>query len=565
MNPATRSALAAAMDPQLRLLYGDRAPDVCRQLLELAEHYAPRILRTPVRPSAATAYLITYGDALRREGETPLHTLAQVLHDRVGDIVSDVHLLPMFPWTSDDGFAVVDHRRINTALGDWDDVATLADDHGLVFDFVANHVSASSPWFTGWLAGDPSYAGYFIEQDPDFDTSRVVRPRVSPLYHQYRRADGSSASVWTTFGPDQVDVNLDTPAALVELTDVLLGYLARGASAIRLDAIGFLCKESGTTCIHLPQTHAVVKLWRSLVDAVAPGTQLLTETNVPHAENVSYFGNRSDEAHMVYQFALPPLVLHSFVSGSTARLTGWAREIGPVSDTATWFNFLASHDGIGLRPTQGILDDAERQALVDRTIAHGGRVSMAGAADGRERVYELNLSYLDALAAPDEVDSDAIVVAKALAAHSILFSFVGVPAVYYHSLFGSRADHEGMHGTGINRRINRAVLDADHLLAELGASPRRRAVFQGMADMLRTRRQQPAFSPYGDQLVEELDDRVFAVRRGVGTDDELRSITNVTGEQVVLEGVTGRDVITGTEHVPLRLDPWGYVWLRSSS
>ena len=565
MTSAARAALSAAMDPHLRLLYGERAPDVGRQLLELAEHYAPRIRRTPMRPSAATAYLITYGDALRREGETPLHTLAQVLHDRVGDIVSDVHLLPMFPWTSDDGFAVVDHRRVNPALGDWDDVASLADDHGLVFDFVANHVSASSPWFIGWLAGDPSYAGYFIEQDPDFDTSRVVRPRVSPLYHRYRRGDGSSASVWTTFGPDQVDVNLDTPAALVELTDVLLGYLARGASAIRLDAIGFLCKESGTTCIHLPQTHAVVKLWRSLVDAVAPGTQLLTETNVPHAENVSYFGNRSDEAHMVYQFALPPLVLHSFVSGSTAKLTAWASEIGPVSGTATWFNFLASHDGIGLRPTQGILDDAERQALVDRTIAHGGRVSMAASSDGRERVYELNLSYLDALAAPDEVDSDAIVVAKALAAHSILFSVVGVPAVYYHSLFGSRADHEGMHGTGINRRINRAVLDADQLLAELAASPRRRAVFQGMADMLRTRREQPAFSPYGDQLVEALDDRVFAVRRGVGTADELRSITNVTGEPVVLEGVAGRDVITGKEHVSLQLDPWGYVWLRSAS
>jgi sucrose phosphorylase len=565
MTPAARAALSAAMDPHLRLLYGERAPDVGRQLLELAEHYAPRIRRTPMRPSAATAYLITYGDALRREGETPLHTLAQVLHDRVGDIVSDVHLLPMFPWTSDDGFAVVDHRRVNPALGDWDDVASLADDHGLVFDFVANHVSASSPWFIGWLAGDPSYAGYFIEQDPDFDTSRVVRPRVSPLYHRYRRGDGSSASVWTTFGPDQVDVNLDTPAALVELTDVLLGYLARGASAIRLDAIGFLCKESGTTCIHLPQTHAVVKLWRSLVDAVAPGTQLLTETNVPHAENVSYFGNRSDEAHMVYQFALPPLVLHSFVSGSTAKLTAWASEIGPVSGTATWFNFLASHDGIGLRPTQGILDDAERQALVDRTIAHGGRVSMAASSDGRERVYELNLSYLDALAAPDEVDSDAIVVAKALAAHSILFSVVGVPAVYYHSLFGSRADHEGMHGTGINRRINRAVLDADQLLAELAASPRRRAVFQGMADMLRTRREQPAFSPYGDQLVEALDDRVFAVRRGVGTADELRSITNVTGEPVVLEGVAGRDVITGKEHLSLELDPWGYVWLRSAS
>ena len=557
-----REDLAAAIEPHLRLLYGERSGEVGEEVLGLAERYASRIRRTPLKPSQATTYLITYGDAIRRDGETPLHTLAQVLHDRVADIVSDVHLLPMFPWTSDDGFAVVDPRRINPALGSWDDVAMLADDHGLLFDFVANHVSASSPWFDGWLAGDPSYAGYFIEQDASFDDALVVRPRVSPVHHDYRRPDGSTASVWTTFGPDQVDINLNTPEALLELTDVLLGYLERGASGIRLDAIGFLWKESGTTCIHLPQTHAIVKLWRALVDGLAPGTQLLTETNVPHAENISYFGNRSDEAHMVYQFALPPLVLHSFVSGSTARLTTWAKQIGPVSETATWFNFLASHDGIGLRPTEGILDDSERQALVDRTLAHGGRVSMAASAPGHESVYELNLSYLDALATPEEVASDEIVVAKALAAHSILFSLVGVPAVYYHSLFGSGADHEGMHGTGINRRINRAVLDADVLLSELEDNPRRRAVFDGMAEMLRTRGAQPAFTPYGGQQVEELDDRVFAVRRGAGTAEELLSITNVTGEPVTLEQVAGHDVITGKVHISLHLDPWGYVWLR---
>ena len=208
---------------------------------------------------------------------------------------------------------------------------------------------------------------------------------------------------------------------------MLLGYLARGASAVRLDAIGFLWKESGTTCIHLPQTHAVIKLWRALVDHVAPGARLLTETNVPHAENISYFGNGEDEAHLVYQFALPPLVLHSFVAASTARLSDWANGVGPVSSTATWFNFLASHDGIGLRATEGILDDAERAALVERTRAHGGRVSMASRPDGSSTVYELNLSYLDALCSPEEAADPATLAAKALAAHSILFAFLGVP------------------------------------------------------------------------------------------------------------------------------------------
>jgi sucrose phosphorylase len=552
------SGLRAAVTPLLEQLYGARAGAVADDVVALAERYAGRLGPVRHRHDQATAYLITYGGAIRRPGETPLHTLAGVLRDQVGDVVTDVHLLPLYPWTSDDGFAVVDHRRIDPALGSWEDVRELARDHGLLFDFVANHVSASSPWFQRWLAGDAP--GAFVTADPAFDTSRVVRPRVTPLFHGYRRPSGDEVLVWTTFGPDQVDVDVRSPSVLLELTDVLLGYLANGASGVRLDAIGFLWKQSGTTCLHLPQTHAVVKLWRCLVDHLAPGTQLLTETNVPHVENVSYFGDGSDEAHMVYQFALPPLVLHSFVSGSTTRLSAWAKGIGPVSATGTWFNVLASHDGIGLRATEGILTDGERQALVDRALAHGGRVSMALSA-GQESVYELNVGYVDALTDPEEADRDgAVTVENALAAHSILFSVVGVPAVYYHSLFGSGSDQEGMEETGINRRINRAVIDADELVAELATGGRRRQVFDGLAHMLRTRARQPAFSPYGDQEVVDLDPRVFAVLRRAGG-QELLCVTNVTGEPVPLRDVAGRDVLTGTDHGELVLGARSFVWL----
>ena len=556
--------LRRAVGPLLEQLYGEQAATVTDAVVALAARYAGRLGPVRERPSASTAYLITYAHALRRHGETALHTLARVLREQVGDVVSDVHLLPFFPWTSDDGFAVVDHREVDPELGSWDDVRELAQDHGLLLDFVANHVSASSPWFQRWLAGDPSRDGYFLEADPAFDTSRVVRPRVTPLFHPYPRTDGGTARVWTTFGPDQVDVDVRSPAVLLELTDVLLGYLERGGSGVRLDAIGFLWKQSGTTCLHLPQTHAVVKLWRCLVDQLAPGTLLLTETNVPHAENVSYFGDGSDEAHMVYQFALPPLVLHSFVSGSTVELSAWARGIGPVSSSATWFNFLASHDGIGLRATEGILTDGQRSALVDRALAHGGRVSMALTAPGRESVYELNVSYVDALTHPDEAAADEVTVASALAAHSILFTVLGVPAVYYHSLFGSRSDQEGMVATGINRRINRAVLDADELAAELRQDGRRRRIFEGTGHMLRTRRRQPAFSPFGEQEVLDLDPRVFAVRRRAGG-QELLCVTNVTGESVPLPHTAGRDVLTGEVHSEAVLGPRGFVWLEQSS
>jgi sucrose phosphorylase len=562
---ATGAALAQRISPHLELLYPDEHEDVCRRLVAMADEYAGRLPR-PVPPlDHRTACLITYGDGIRRAGETPLHTLSGFLHEQVGDVVSDVHLLPMFPWTSDDGFAVVDHRAVNPDLGTWDDVAGMAQDHAVMFDFVANHTSSSSPWFQGWLGRDPAYAGFYLEQEDGFDVSRVTRPRTTPLFHPFTRPDGTTASAWTTFGHDQVDVDVRHPATLLELTDVLLGYLARGAAAIRLDAIGFLWKESGTTCLHLPQTHAVIKVWRALVEHVAPGARLLTETNVPHAENISYFGDGDDEAHLVYQFALPPLVLHSFVAGSTARLAGWAAGVGRVSPTATWFNFLASHDGIGLRATEGILDDAERAALVERTRAHGGGVSLAARPDGTSTVYELNLSYLDALCTPEEATDDAVVAAKTLAAHSILLAFLGVPAIYYHSLVGSPSHHEGMVSSRINRRINREVLDADRLLHDLAHDPRRRTVFDGLRHLLDVRRGQEAFSPFGTQDVAALDDRVLALRRAADTSEELWCVTNVTGGAVTLPGVRGHDVLTGRACDPLELGPWGYAWVRPAS
>lgn len=552
------SGLEERVAPLVAFLYPDRADEVRRDVVALAERYAARLAgRRVAPPDHRTSTLITYGDSILRPGETPLHTLAGFLHDRVGDVVSDVHLLPMFPWTSDDGFAVVDHREVNPDLGTWADVADLADDHALMFDFVANHTSAASPWFRGWLARDPAYDGFYVEQDPAFDESRVVRPRTTPLFHPFPRPDGTTAYAWTTFGEDQVDVDVRHPRTLLELTDVLLGYLDRGASSIRLDAIGFLWKESGTTCIHLPQTHAVIKLWRVLVEHVAPGARLLTETNVPHAENISYFGDGHDEAHLVYQFALPPLVLHSFVSGSTARLAEWAEGVGPVSDTATWFNFLASHDGIGLRATEGILDDAERAALVERTEAHGGRVGWASRPDGSRAVYELNLTYLDALCTPQEAQDPQVLAAKALAAHSVLLAFLGVPAVYLHSLVGSPPDLEGMAASGINRRINRPVLDADRLVADLADDPRRRGVFEGLRHLLAVRREHEAFSPFGTQEVVRLDDRVLALRRA-----DLLCVTNVTGDTVELP-VRGTDVLTGDRADPLVLRPWGYAWVRA--
>jgi glycosidase len=555
--------LRARLNPLVAALYPEHTDAVLDALLALVSRWAPSLGPADRSlPDEGTAYLITYGDAFRRSGETPLHTLADVLRTHVRDAVTDVHLLPIYPWTSDDGFGVTDHREVNPDLGTWDDIADLRADHALALDFVANHLSSSSEWFRGWLGRDPRYAGYFLEPGPDFDTSHVVRPRTTPLVHAYERPDGTLAHAWTTFGPDQVDVDPSTPGVLLDLTDVLLGYLARGATTVRLDAIGFLWKQSGTTCIHLPQTHDIIRIWRILVDELAPGTLLLTETNVPHADNITYFGDGSDEAHMVYQFALPPLVLHAFVTGRATALSDWAATIGPVSPTATWFNFLASHDGIGIRPTQGLLTDSDRALLVERTLARGGRVSMAQRPDGSEGVYELNTNFLDALVDPDDADPDASAVVRGLAAHAILLSVIGVPAIYYHSLLGSGQDRVGMEESDIARRINRQVLDADELTRELAGPGRRSGMLEGLRGLLEARRGMPAFSPFADQRVELHDPRVFVVRRAAGTEDEVLAVINVSAETVALAALSGHDVISGRSVHGLELAPFGYAWLR---
>lgn len=566
MTDADLNRLRERLTPLVADLYADREDEVLDALVELAARWAPALgAADKGLPDQATAYLITYGDAFRRDGETPLHTLADVLRTHVRDAVTDVHLLPIYPWTSDDGFGVLDHREVNPDLGTWRDIADLRVDHALALDFVANHLSASSAWFRGWLARDPRFAGYFLEPGADFDTSHVVRPRTSPLVHAFERPDGTTARAWTTFGPDQVDVDPSTPAVLLDLTDVLLGYLAHGATTVRLDAIGFLWKQSGTTCIHLPQTHEVIRIWRVLVDELAPGTLLLTETNVPHADNITYFGDGSDEAHMVYQFALPPLVLHAFVTGRATALSEWASTIGPVSDTATWFNFLASHDGIGIRPTEGLLTDRDRALLVERTLARGGRVSMARRPDGSEGVYELNTNFLDALVDPADEDPDASAVVRGLAAHAILLSVIGVPAIYYHSLLGSGQDRQGMEDSDIARRINRQVLDADLLAGELDAPGRRAGMLEGLRRLLETRRELAGFSPFADQRIETLDPRVFVVRRAAGTPNEVVAAVNVSDETVTLPSLSGRDVISGRAVEGLELGPFEFAWLRPSA
>ena len=505
------------------------------------------LLAAGEKPATATplserdAILITYGDMVRQTGEKPLTTLYKFLTHQLEGTVNGVHILPFFPYSSDDGFSVTDYRAVDSDLGNWSEITKIADSFRLMIDAVINHVSAQSEWFQNFLSGESDYRDYFIKVDPTTDLDDVVRPRDLPLLTPVKTSEGEQY-VWTTFSADQIDLNFANPDVLLEILELVLFYIRCGAQLIRLDAIAFLWKQVGTSCIHLPQTHRVVKLIRSVLETVAPWVQIITETNVPHTENISYFGDGNDEAHMVYQFALPPLVLHTLLSGDASRLTDWADGICLPTKQVTFFNFLASHDGIGLRPVQGILAADEIEAMIQQTKANGGGISYRQVNENERQPYELNINYYDALVEQTENNPAADrQVARFMVSQAIMLSLIGVPGIYFHSMFGSRNDPQGVEKTGKLRSINREKLKLAQLEDQLAdhASIRAR-VFREYKRLLHTRQRFAAFHPHGEQRVLKIDPSIFAL---------IRYAPNSPGIMLCLHEISG-EAIRATINLP---------------
>jgi len=572
----------------LTFLYGaKRAPVLLERLRAILAQFRERNPRLAARERLAPqerlterdVILITYGDQVTERGQPPLQTLTEVLEKYIKSAVTGVHILPFFPYSSDDGFSIIDHTAVNPDFGTWADVERLGRHFRLMFDAVINHVSAQSRWFQEFLKGNPEFADYFIVVEEGTDLSQVVRPRALPLLTPVQTAFGERL-VWTTFSADQIDPDYANPDVLLKVIEVLLLYVEKGADLIRLDAIAYLWKKIGTTCIHLEETHRVVKLFRAIFDAVAPYVIIVTETNVPHEENVSYFGDGTDEAQMVYQFSLPPLVFHAFLSGDATYLSEWAAGLSSPSDSTTFFNFLASHDGIGVRPAEGILSPAEVQGLVERTLAHGGYVSYKTNSDGTQSVYELNISYFDALSDPDGAEPLDLQARRFLASQAIMLSLAGVPGIYVHSLFGSRSDPAGVEQTGRYRSINREKFRRDELEQELAdPSSLRHKVFYPYLHLIRTRAAHPAFHPNGPQQVLSIHPALFVLLRiAPDGDTSLLCIHNVSNaEQPFSANLASlpfphsgqvRDLITGAAFpvdtsgdLSLRVAPYQVLWL----
>jgi len=565
-------------EARLTLLYGSERVNLLMERLISRlqqESIKEEISASESHWSEQDIILITYGDSIQQPDEVPLQTLHEFLSLHLKGSINSVHILPYFPYSSDDGFSVIDYKTVNPSLGDWNDIERIHNDFNLMTDLVINHVSRENLWFIEYLSKQQPGSDYFIEMPQDTDTSQVVRPRSTPVLTPVHTHDGIRY-VWATFGEDQIDANFANPDVLFEFIDILLLYVAKGSRFIRLDAIAFLWKKAGTRCINLRETHEVVKLLRDILDVVAPGTVLITETNVPNGENLSYFGN-SDEAHMVYQFTLPPLLLHALYHGNSHYLSQWAKDMPRPPKNCTYLNFIASHDGIGLRPAEGILPEQEVQALVDAMHEYKGYVSMRTDTFGKESPYEINIALFDALKGT-HLGLDDYQVPRFIAAHTIMIALQGIPALYIHSLIATTSDHQGVEQTGRTRSINRRKWQYDELLDLLNnPTAAHGTVFHELKRQLQIRRKHPAFHPSALQETLSLGDNLFAFwRTSLDQQQHILCINNISPEIQILtlpehpitEGSgVWRDLIErtalGKGARSLKLYPYQCTWLEA--
>ncbi len=483
--------------------------------------------------------VITYGNTVKNPGEVPLKTLSNFLNNYLSDLISIVHILPFYPFSSDDGFSVVDYSAVNTELGTWEDIQALTDKFKLMADLVINHCSAESEWFKNFINDKSPGKDYFFTAKLDDDVTAVVRPRTSPLLNEVGTVSGKK-HVWCTFSPDQVDLNFKNPDVLLEFVRIIALYLDRGIEVFRLDAIAFLWKVIGSDCLNLPQTHEVVRLLRTLIEHSKPDALLITETNIPNQENLSYFGN-ANEAHIIYNFSLPPLLVNTLVTGDCHYLRSWMMSNPPSRNGTTYLNFIASHDGLGLRPAEGLLSTEEIQTLADTLAKFGGHISWRALNHGSHisRPYEINISLYDALQGtthgPDQYNHD-----RFICAHAIMLALEGIPAFYFHSLFATHNDEKRLAKTGQNRSINRHRWELTALEEALSNGSEHQQAFEALSHLILIRKNNPAFHPNATQFTLHMPtsgqlNHIFAFwRQSMNREQSIFCINNITNTPQVI-------------------------------
>ncbi|MCF6181359.1 sugar phosphorylase [Lutibacter sp.] len=551
---------------ELTSLYGDKVDWLLENIDKLLSKYAPLNSFKNNLLNEKDVILITYGDTIQQKGSSYLQTLNKFINKYSLPEINTTHILPFFPYTSDDGFSITDYFKVNPDLGSWEDISEIAKNSNLMFDAVVNHMSKSSNWFQSFLKGEKDFQDFFIEVDSETDVSKVTRPRASLLLNPFKDEKGNEKYIWTTFSEDQVDLNFKSPQVFIKVLEVLLFYASKQAKFIRFDAVAFLWKTIGTNCIHLPETHSVIQLYKKITKVINPNIYFITETNVPHQENISYFGNGFNEADLVYNFTLAPLLVYAMMKKDVKVLTKWATSIKLPSNKVCMFNFTASHDGIGVRPLQNIISDTEINELAAWTLSHNGEVSYKNNEDGSQSPYELNCNFLDILS--DEEDNNQTRAAKMLLTQSVMIAMPGIPGIYIHSLIGSQNDYEGVKKSGIKRRINREKLTYNAVEKELETENSiRKIVFGKYKELLAIRTKEQVFNPFGNAKYFAFKNSVFVIKRTF-KDDVLYALFNFSGKSIKIKALS-KEVYDLIKHKNIsnaywKINAYSFLWLKNS-
>lgn len=537
---ALPSDLTTKLTQQLSTIYQDvklneSYEDIAQALLVIMDLLSLKVMPEPFTNhwSEKDIILITYGDSIISDSQPPLKTLKTFLDETIENTINSVHILPFFPYSSDDGFAVIDYSSVNESLGSWQDIKAISSRYNLMSDLVINHCSSRSAWFDNFVKGEGQGSDFFFTALPDADLSKVVRPRTSPLLKEVETGQGKKY-VWCTFSHDQVDFDFRNPEVLKAFTSIIKQYLDAGVKIFRLDAIAFLWKIPGTSSINLAQTHEVVRLLRTLIEAADPSAIIITETNIPNTQNLTYFGN-ANEAHGIYNFSLPPLLLNTLLTGNCLYLKRWLMSMPPPQDGTMYFNFIDSHDGIGLRPAEGLLNDEEIETLVQTVEKFGGKISWRTSDTGEQKPYEMNISLYDAMQGTTN-GKDQWNFERFICAHAIMFALEGIPGIYIHSLLGTQNDYQKLANTHHNRSINRHRWQEGALKEALSdGSLHHGKVLATLKYLLNTRISQAAFHPNATQFTLHLGLQLFGFwRQSKNRKQSIFCISNITDQVIEL-------------------------------
>ena len=544
--------------------------DCCEEIIKIINKFNKKKNKKKKIISEKTSIVICYGDSVFSSSQKHLlKNFQSFFQKKLNKFFDTVHFLPFYPSSSDSGFAVKDHYKIDSRLGNWSNITKFSKKNDVMADIVINHSSARGLWFKNFLKGKKPGKDYFLKVNSNFDISKVIRPRDHQLLKKIEIFK-QPEYLWRTFSPDQLDMNFKNPAVLLRFIKIMINLVNHGVTIFRLDAIAYLWKESGTKCINLKETHEIIKLFRLICNHLNVESIIVTETNLPERENISYFGN-ADEANWIYNFSLPPLLIYSFLFENSSYLNNWNKKLPQTKKGNSYLNFIASHDGIGMRPVEGIINKNNKDKFLKRLKKNGSKFSYRKVQNKSKKVYEANITIFDALKKSDYDPEGKFFLERFISAHSIMVSFEGVPAIYFNSLFGTSNDEAKYIITGNNRDLNRYRWNHKNITEKLKNLKSKQSIFyKNITNLLEIRRKQKAFHPNGVRSSFNMGKKIFCFnRQSVDKKQTILCITNLSSKvqstKINQKFLTWKNLLSyNNNHISnkmIKLEPFQTVWL----